>query len=279
MPARLIRDGLLDSEAVLSLPVEARWVYVTILLTADDLGLFEATAFRLARKADIRRELADSMIEMLMARDLIRLYEVGGKTYGFIPRYGQRVQISRAKHPLPPEAMVQDDPVALSKIKHLGSKTTVDFGGSRKTTAGQPPEVEVEVEVERKATSSSLRSEEEAPPPAPKPKATKAKAPRPACPDDVDAQVWADWLELREGHKAPPTATVIKTARDEAAKASMPLEAFLRIWVMRGSRGLFAEWLKSSEMAQVKQAARTSSHSGFSKIDYKQGVTQDGYLA
>lgn len=46
MPNRMIRDGILESEAVLSLPAEARWLYVTTLLSADDVGLFEATPFK-----------------------------------------------------------------------------------------------------------------------------------------------------------------------------------------------------------------------------------------
>lgn len=45
MPNRMIRDGILESEAVLSLPAEARWLYVSVLLSADDIGLFEATPF------------------------------------------------------------------------------------------------------------------------------------------------------------------------------------------------------------------------------------------
>src|SRR3982751_353172 len=54
MPNRIVRDGMLESEAVLSLPPEGRWLYVSILLSADDYGLFEATTFKLAKKADIK---------------------------------------------------------------------------------------------------------------------------------------------------------------------------------------------------------------------------------
>lgn len=146
MAARLIRDGLLDSEAVLSLPVEARWVYVSILLSADDLGLFEATPFRIARKADIRRELADTMVQMLADRDLIRLYTVDGKQYGFVPRYRQRVQITRPRCPLPPTELLQGDQDAIKKINNLGRNPAVDRGDPAVTHGETRPEVEVEVE-------------------------------------------------------------------------------------------------------------------------------------
>lgn len=146
MSARLIRDGILDSESVLSLPVEARWLYVTIMLSGDDVGLFEATPFRLARIADVRREHADKLLAMLVDSDLVRLYEVGGKRYGFIPKFGQRLQIKRAKHPLPPIALLAGDEDAINKIKHLGANQTVDNGCATVSHGNTPPEPEPEPE-------------------------------------------------------------------------------------------------------------------------------------
>lgn len=150
MPNRLIRDEMLESEAILSLPVEARWFYVTILLSADDVGLFEATSFKLARRADIRRESGDKLLQMLADADLIRLYEADGKRYGFIPKFRQRLQIKRSKFPTPPGALISDDQDAVSKINELGTKTTVvspmftDVHQS--STVAQPPEPEPEPE-------------------------------------------------------------------------------------------------------------------------------------
>lgn len=66
-------------------------------------------------------------------------------------------------------------------------------------------------------------------------------------PDDVDQQVWIDWVQLRKAKKAPVTATVLKTARKEAALARMTLTAFLEVWCARGSQGLEAAWLHSSD--------------------------------
>ncbi len=161
MPNRMIRDGLLESEAVLSLPVEARWLYVTILLSADDLGLFEATEFKLARKADVRREHVGRLLTQLVDVDLIRLYEKDGRRYGFIPKFGQRLQIKRIKHEAPPDALLQDEPETLSKIKHLASKTTVDHGcptvGQPCLTVVQPSEPEAEVEEKKETPPTPLR--------------------------------------------------------------------------------------------------------------------------
>lgn len=125
MPNRLIREGLMESEAVLSLPVEGRWLFVVVMLSADDLGLFEATEFKLARRADINRDMSGKLLQLMADADLVRFYEVDGKRYGFIPKFRQRIQIKRTKHPMPPMSLMDDDSDALNKINGLGSKTTV----------------------------------------------------------------------------------------------------------------------------------------------------------
>jgi hypothetical protein len=161
MPNRLIRDEMLESEAILSLPIEARWFYVTILLSADDVGLFEATSFKLARRADIRRESGDKLLQMLADADLIRLYEVAGKRYGFIPKFRQRIQIKYPKHPLPPKALMEGDDDALNKINELGAKTTVGQPFStdvqQESTAIQPPEAKAKALLKSPVTNVTGR--------------------------------------------------------------------------------------------------------------------------
>jgi hypothetical protein len=167
MPCRLIRDDMLESERVLGLPVEARWLYVSILLTADDLGCFEASAFRLARRSDIRRETVEQLLMMLADQDLIRLYEASGKRFGFIPRFKQRIQIKFLKHPAPPVALMQDDEDALNKINELTSKTTVGKRlDNRCLSAGQPSEAKAKAKAKDKSNAQQAESakEPESPP-------------------------------------------------------------------------------------------------------------------
>jgi hypothetical protein len=66
-------------------------------------------------------------------------------------------------------------------------------------------------------------------------------------PDDVDQQVWDDWLTLRKQKTAAVTVTVLDGARKQAALAHMGLQAFLEVWCRRGSTGLEAAWLKPDE--------------------------------
>lgn len=116
---RMIRGELLESERVLALPCEARWFFLAVLLTADDLGLFEATDFKLARNATTTPAQAGLYLQMLADTDLVRLYIVDGKRYGFLPRFRQRLQIKRSKFDLPPAAIVADEPAILNKINGL----------------------------------------------------------------------------------------------------------------------------------------------------------------
>ncbi len=99
-------------------------------------------------------------------------------------------------------------------------------------------------------------------------------APIPA-PEDIDPQVWTDWLRLRAAKKAPVTGTVIQGARAEAAKAGMTITEFLTEWCNRGSQGLKAEWIRPAQVGS-RQPARQSRHTGFDQINYREGINDDG---
>ena len=241
MPNRMIREGLLESEAVLSLPVEARWLYVSILLSADDIGLFEATPFRLARRADVRREHADKLLAFLADSDLVRLYEVAGKRYGFIPKFGQRLQIKRIKHAVPPDALLQDEVETLNRIKHLVSKTTVDHGCAAVDHGcaddGQPsePEPEPEVEPEVEPNTSSMKgghgrkSSGAAP---------SSDAPRKRSANTTGSRLPAEWILTRElGEWSMAECGMTR----EAVKAEA--EKFADYWHgVAGAKGRKADW-------------------------------------
>ena len=255
MPCRLIRDDMLESERVLALPVEARWLYVTILLSADDLGLFEATAFKLARRSDIKRETGEHLLTMLADSDLVRLYEVDGKRYGFIPRFRQRIQIKRMKHPAPPDALMIDDQDAINKIKNLVSNPTVGQRfGSGCAAVGQPSEAKAEAELEAK----KLKKKEE------KEKVNqKENVPRSqavACPVNVDPKVWSDWIRLRKAKKAPVTDSALAGIQREAVSAGMSLQDALSHCCVRGWAGFKAEWMHNAAQAQYTTPTRRSIH-------------------
>jgi hypothetical protein len=73
------------------------------------------------------------------------------------------------------------------------------------------------------------------------------KDPPPPKPDDVEQQVWDDWLAHRRRKQATVSPTVLDGARAEAGKAGIDLNAFLAVWCTRGTQGLKAEWLTAEE--------------------------------
>lgn len=148
MSQRLIRDDMLDSERLQTLPVEARWLFLAMMLTADDVGLFEISAFKLGRKACLDIKGIPVLIQIIADADLIRPYSAQGKQLAFIPRFGQRLQIKRTRHPLPPAALMADDDDAINKINGLTSNPRLGNSGKQKSTVGQPPEPEPEPEPE-----------------------------------------------------------------------------------------------------------------------------------
>lgn len=141
---------------------------------------------------------------------------------------------------------------ASDREEDKGARGSWNSGGQMSASDAdkKPPRVRVEKEKELPSEVGETREPQgtrNASPPIAADAAPPPKPPRIACPEGVDAAVWADWLTLRKAKRAPVTATVVQGARAEAAKAGMPLEAFLRVWCRRGSQGLEAAWLKPDE--------------------------------
>jgi len=64
-------------------------------------------------------------------------------------------------------------------------------------------------------------------------------------PDDVNENVWLDFLVHRKNVKAPLTATALSGIIKEAVKANMKLEEALTLCQVRGWRSFKAEWVKN----------------------------------
>jgi hypothetical protein len=79
-----------------------------------------------------------------------------------------------------------------------------------------------------------------------KPQAARAPRSVVSRPDDVDEQVWSDWLATRKAKKAPVTQTALDGIHREAQKAGLTLEAALQTMCERNWQGFKAEWLKTT---------------------------------
>lgn len=150
MPSRIIRDGLLDSERYWSVGIEARQLFIHLMLLADDFGLVSLAPLYVRRRCfndNPSAERVARLIAELQDADLIRCYQCQrGAPYGFIPRFNQRLQRKTMKCPPPPQELFADDDELLEKLSKINDEVKNPALGS----AGQPPEVEVEEEEKRK---------------------------------------------------------------------------------------------------------------------------------
>lgn len=166
---------------------------------------------------------------------------------------------------------------ASAEAKRLKKQQALNGGA----TAVEQPLNPVETDGQRNSTNQSTNQpinqepKEEGKTPRKRDAATQVEKP-----SDVAEQTWSDWLALRKTKKAPVTETVLAGASNEAVKAGMTLDAFLKVWCLRGSQGLEASWLKPDERAASgSPKPSTSRHTGFASKDYREGVTEDGALA
>lgn len=107
MPDRIIRDELLTSERYWTVCDEAKLLYIHILLCADDTARYTARNFSLRQKCFAGRSMEPERMERLLNEladnDMIRLYEVSGERFLFVPRFRQRLRFQHSKFPEPPK--------------------------------------------------------------------------------------------------------------------------------------------------------------------------------
>lgn len=105
------------------------------------------------------------------------------------------------------------------------------------------PLVEKAEVVETAPLSSKPKAEEK---PHSRGKATNTQA-TVAKPDDVSADLWADFLAHKKHKKAPVTNRVIALIRNEAKKAGWTLEEALNEVILRNWVGFKAEWVEAKD--------------------------------
>ena len=149
--SRMIRKGFADSDRVSSLD---SWFtecfYHRLLLFGDDFGFFDA------RPAYLRAQLFSTKLDKVREADvsralleceragLIRFYEVDGKRYLEILRYGQRCDKTKPKWPVPDDfAGVSGKFREVPAIAGAGAGDVKEKSGKKESAAvgGDAPEV------------------------------------------------------------------------------------------------------------------------------------------
>lgn len=152
MPNRVIRESLLDSQRYWNAPIEARQLFIHLMLVADDLGCVQLSTTYVRRHCFDDQPSDDkinTLLGVLSDLDLIRIYMHDGARYGFIPRFRQRIQLRHLKYPPPPQELLAGDEDAQEKLRKFndkGSSSTVEQplsnGESPQFTVGQRCEAE-----------------------------------------------------------------------------------------------------------------------------------------
>lgn len=105
MPDRMVRDELLTSERYWGCSPEARNLFISILLSADDCARYTGSNFALRTKCmagSIDSERLEKLLMELIDCDLVRAYQHENARYLFVPRFRQRLRFTKSKYPDPP---------------------------------------------------------------------------------------------------------------------------------------------------------------------------------
>lgn len=228
--SRNIKPGFYKNEDLAECSVWARLIFPGLWMLADREGRLEDRPKRIkAELLPMDAQEVEPLLVELADYGFIKRYKVDGKAVIWIPNFLKHQNPHHREQPS--ELPSHESPgLCVDGMQEKPGASTPSHGGKAVLIPDSP--------LSDSLTSDSLNT------------ATPDKSGRlPACPDDVDQQVWGDWLTLRRTKKAPVTETVVKGARTEAKKAGMTLNAFLQIWCTRGSQGLQADWLKPDELA------------------------------
>ena len=148
------------------------------------------------------------------------------------------MQDKQAKARASAAASVKSRQAFAAKKSQTSEASACESGNERSTDAGDKlTDVELPTPTPTPTPTPIVKEEGE----------TRKRAATPIRPDDVDEQVWQDWVQLRKSKRATVSPTVVAEARIEAGKAGLTLERFLSVWCARGSQGLMADWLKPDE--------------------------------
>ncbi len=244
--------GLFNAERETGLPLRVAFAGLWTACDREGRFVWEPIALKLDCLPYDDLDFA-TVLDALATRGFLVRYACGTRELGYIPSWRRHQHLNNKERPSDlPNPLESTAYARVNDAQSTRDERVVEGEGERE---GKGKGTEEEKERAR---------EVRAPSPSPAPSAPTLTQPDPAkfsetgqairthagsppAPDDVPAQVWADWLALRRAKRAPVTPTVVAEARREADRAGMLLAEFLGVWCARGSQGLQAAWLRPSE--------------------------------
>lgn len=126
MPNRIIREGIITSEAVNSLSWEAEVFFRRLLSVVDDFGRFDArssvlrSALYPLKLDSMREDSVQRCLKSCEAARLVVLYSIEGKEYLEVTNFRQQVRSKKSKYPAPDAHMRS---TCLADAQHMHTKT------------------------------------------------------------------------------------------------------------------------------------------------------------
>ncbi len=194
MPARYVREKMLDSRRYHKVGLIERLAFVELVLLADDFGLVQLDPTFLSRRTTafvgLSSEAMASKIDAMEKVDLIRTYVVQDEAFAWIPRNGFFRRAKRPSHPLP-DFELPHYKGRFNELKKLAGICTTDATQMQRTRIADALHMQTPPSSSPTPSSSSL----------------------PLQPDlsnqSVSAEVWSFGVELlkRDGKKPLDDAT------------------------------------------------------------------------
>ena len=126
MPNRIIREGILTSEAVNSLSWEAEVFFRRLLSVVDDFGRFDArssvlrSALYPLKLDSMREDSVQRCLKSCEAARLVVLYSIEGQEYLEVTNFRQQVRSKKSTDPAPDAHMRS---TCLADAQHMHTKT------------------------------------------------------------------------------------------------------------------------------------------------------------
>ena len=233
----------IDDEKLGLLAFEDRWHFVALLcLKGKGVLDDEPDAEMLARKVALKMGLTLAELEKVAGR-LARMGLIDKDT--FQPRAWDDRQ------------MKSDSSAERVKAFRERKKQAKQAGNVTVTAQEEDTDTDKDKEDSYESLSPGFPDDDAAKPEKKNEAVKTAKPSAVSKPDEVDDQVWADFLQLRKAKRSPLTATALAGIEREAAKAGIGLQEALAVCCESGWAGFKAEWLQgrqsSAQRAQVGQ--------------------------
>lgn len=258
-------------------PDRTRLVWICMLAMADQHGRVWASVPGLANRARVPIEDAQTALDAFLSPD----------PYSRTPDHeGRRIEpidggwrlLNHEKY----RSIRDEESIKESKRNYINKRRAAEREGVEKSrTPSNTVDASIantEAEAETEAITSSLRSEE-----APRKRVSRSKAVD--RPDEVPESVWKDFQAIRLAKRSPLTETALSGIRREADKAGIDLASAIAFCCENGWQGFRAEWYgertagRNGSLSRPAGSPNHGRHSGFNKLNYSNGVNDDGTLA